>query len=73
MYGWSYTIASVHIGALQMLRNAIFLEIGPPPTPNETNYKLETFCFIFTLLRVDLYVTLITLFNYYIIMYYFLY
>ena len=27
-------LAVTHIGAIQVLRNAFFLEIGPPPTPS---------------------------------------
>ena len=26
--------APISLGAIQVLRNAIFLEIGPPPTPS---------------------------------------
>ena len=27
-------ITDMQLGAIQVLRNAIFLEIGPPPTPS---------------------------------------
>ena len=30
-----YLLIASHLGAIQVLRNAIFLEIGPPPTPSQ--------------------------------------
>ena len=39
---------SVVLGAIQLLRNAIFLEIGPPPTPrNANNIEHDTFVTLF--------------------------
>ena len=38
-------IMYIRFGAIQVLRNAIFLEIGPPPTPRNAN-NIENYTFV---------------------------